>query len=195
MAVFFVDVRGSTAWAEARSDAEVFGMMGRFTAEAATIVERHGGTVVVGAGDGFMAVFGAAGDGLGDGHEDGGAEETSVPKERAAIDAGRAILASVRSGLLPADQLPERPIGVGVATGSVYVGDVSIGSHVIWTALGDTANLAARLESLTKEYGAVIVVEERTYAGAGAGASDFAPLGTVEIRGRGQPERLYALST
>jgi class 3 adenylate cyclase len=180
VSIFFVDVRGSTAWAEARSDAEVFEMMGRFTREAAEIVERHGGTVVEFAGDGFMAVFGAGG------------EETG--KERAAIEAGRGILASVRGGLLPVELLPARPIGVGIATGTAYVGDVSIGSHVIWTALGDTANLAARLESLTKELGAVIVVDERTRRGAADGAADFTALGKVEIRGRGQPVRLYALS-
>jgi adenylate cyclase len=100
----------------------------------------------------------------------------------------------VRGGLLPVELLPARPIGVGIATGTAYVGDVSIGSHVIWTALGDTANLAARLESLTKELGAVIVVDERTRRGAADGAADFTALGKVEIRGRGQPVRLYALS-
>jgi adenylate cyclase len=182
VSVFFVDVRGSTAWAEGRSDAEVFERMGRFAEGAAEIVEQHGGTVVEFAGDGFMALFGATGD------------ATARNKEKDAIAAGRAIFTAARGGLLPTEQLPERPIGVGIATGTVYVGDVAIGSRVLWTALGDTTNLAARLESLTKDYAAAMVIEQRTWEQAGEAAEDFDPLGPVEIRGRGHPEKLYALS-
>jgi class 3 adenylate cyclase len=180
VSIFFVDVRGSTAYAEGRSDAEVFAMVDRFTTGAAEIVERAGGTVVEFAGDGFMAVFGAEG---------------APGKEGAAIGAGRAIHAAVREGLLPAEELPARAIGVGIATGSAYIGDVQIGSHAIWTALGDTANLAARLESLTKDFEAAMVIDERTRRGAGEAASDFNARGETHIRGRSEPETLYVLTT
>jgi class 3 adenylate cyclase len=179
VSIFFGDLRGSTAWAETRADEEVFEMIDRFTQRAASIVEQHRGTVVEFAGDGFMAVFGAF--------------AASDTRERDALAAGRAILEAVSDGMLPAEQLPERPIGVGIATGKAFVGDVHIGSHVIWTALGDTANLAARLETMTKEVEATIVIDERTFRGAGDEAAGFESLGRVEIRGRAQPEPLYAL--
>lgn len=179
VSIFFGDVRGSTAWAEARPGGEVFEMVDRFTQRAARIVEQHRGTVVEFAGDGFMAVFGAI--------------AHAETRERDAIAAGREILDAVADGLLPAEQLPERPIGVGIATGKAFVGDVHIGSHAIWTALGDTANLAARLESLTKELDASLVIDERTFRGAGSETDGFESLGRVEIRGRAQPEHLYAL--
>ena len=64
-------------------------------------------------------------------------------------------------------------VGVGVASGAAFVGNIQSVDRLIWTALGNTTNLAARLQGLTRELHAAMVIDLATWRAAGHTASDF----------------------
>jgi adenylate cyclase len=175
--VLFVDIRGYTAFAQDRDPAEIFSTVNRYTQAVSEIVRQHEGHVVEFNGDGMMAVFGAPRDLPG--------------KEREAAKAGLEIGERMRGlGLETAEGKP-LSVGVGIATGTAYVGSVQSADRAIWTALGNTTNLAARLQSLTRDLDASIVIDAATQEAAGPVAAGFEKRERVEIRGRRDPEDLY----
>ena len=120
-----------------------------------------------------------------------GAPRELAAKERAAVLAGREIVAAVRSvGGTDADRVSA---GVGVATGTAFVGNIQSADRVIWAVLGDTTNLAARLEALTRDLDVAMVINAATHRGAGDQARDFELRADIPIRGRAQREDLYVL--
>jgi class 3 adenylate cyclase len=180
VSVLFVDIRAYTSYAEDRSAAEVFSTVNRYTEAVSHIVRAHGGTVVEFNGDGMMAVFGAP--------------THLTQKERAAVGAGREIVSTVKSlGLGLGQQQPDLEVGVGIATGKAFVGNIHSADRLIWSAIGDTTNLAARLQTLSRELNAAIVVDSTTRAGAGNAAEDFEQFDRMQIRGRRQTADVYAL--
>ena len=178
VSVLFVDLRGSTAFAEHRRSDEVFATVNRYMGIVTDILHRHGGTVVEFAGDGVLAVFGAP--------------ETLPAKERAAVDAGYEIVLAMPSLTQPGAE-PLRA-GVGIATGPACVGNVRGSDRLIWTVIGDTPNLAARLERLTRDLGADIVIDSATCRKLGAAAAVFECRPRTPIRGRSTGEDVYLLS-
>jgi adenylate cyclase len=80
-----------------------------------------------------------------------------------------------------------------VATGQAFVGNVHAVDRLIWTALGNTTNLASRLQSLTRDLDAAMIIDEATWRRAGADAELFRPAPGTEIRGRKEHENLYLL--
>ena len=177
VSVLFVDIRGYTTLCEGAAPQEIFSAINRYTESVAACVRRHGGTIVDFSGDGVMAVFGAP--------------EPLPSKERAAVETARDIAATV--GAITLGNGAPLSVGVGVATGEAYVGNVRAADRLIWTALGNAINLAARLQVLTRELGAAIVIDSATRGGADAAAADFMPHAGVAIRGRAQAEDVYAL--
>jgi class 3 adenylate cyclase len=172
VSVLFSDLRDYTAWAQGRPLAELHATVNRYAEIVARIVREHAGTVVDFAGDGMMAVFGAP---------------DEIPgKEHAAVAAARRIVETVR-------QLAVLSPGVGVATGPAWLGTVRAGGQLHWSALGDTTNLASRLQALTRELDAWIVLDERTWRRAGEEAAAFEACGATAIRGRAETEPLWML--
>jgi adenylate cyclase len=174
--VLFVDIRGYTGFAESRRAEEIFGAVNRYTRTVSEVVQRHAGSVVEFNGDGMMAVFGAP--------------RALAHKERAAVEAGRAIVAAVGALRIDGTRLA---VGVGIATGDAFVGNIRAVDRWIWSAIGNTTNLAARLQSLSRDLGAALVIDAPTWQRAGAAAADFEARSGVAIRGRRQPQDLYAL--
>src|SRR6516225_8556317 len=180
VSVLFVDIRGYTSYAEDKSAAEVFSTVNRYTESVSRIVRAHGGTVVEFNGDGMMAVFGAP--------------APMVEKERAAVATAREIVFSVRSlELGPQRQQPALEVGVGIATGKAFVGNIQSIDRLIWSAIGDTPNLAARLQGLTRELNASVIIDSATCRSIGEAAADFEPHQAVPIRGRRQTADIYVL--
>jgi class 3 adenylate cyclase len=135
-----------------------------------TLVQESGGTVVEFNGDGLMAVFGAP--------------ESLSRKEQAAVEAARRIV----------DSMPARlSVGVGVATGTAFVGSIRASDRFIWTAVGSTTNLAARLQALTRELDAAIALDETTRKRARYVCADFVRHEEVAIRGRTGRFDVFAL--
>ena len=176
VSVVFVDIRGYTRFSETRSPEEIFAAVSRYTDLVSRLVGERGGAVVEFHGDGLMAVFGAP---------------RALPaKERAALLAAREVAEAV-----PRLEVPGAPLGVGVgiATGTAFVGNIQSADRVIWGALGNTTNLAARLQAMSRELSASVVIDASTFRGARDVAEDFVDQGELPIRGRNHPERIYAL--
>jgi len=106
---------------------------------------------------------------------------------------GRKIVAAVRALALGATEGASLEVGVGIATGKAFVGNIQSADRLIWTAIGDTTNLAARLQGLTRELDAAILIDAATRKGAGDVAADFELRERVPIRGRRQTEDVYVL--
>jgi class 3 adenylate cyclase len=176
VSVLFVDIRGYSRFAETLRPEEIFALVNSYTELVSAAVRRHGGTVVEFNGDGMMAVFGAP--------------EPLASKEQAAVAAGREIVGAVPD---LAGGRGELSAGVGIATGQAFVGNVQAVDRMIWTALGNTTNLASRLQDLTRDLPASIVIDRRTYELAGAEGAVFLPYVGAPIRGRNEREDLFLL--
>lgn len=181
VSVLFVDIRGYTTYSEGRQAEEIFSTINRYTETVSRVVSRYGGTVVEFTGDGVMALFGAP--------------APLVNKEEAASAAGREIVAAVQALAVEGPGLNGQllAVGVGIATGEAVVGNIQSADRLIWTAIGNTPNLAARLQSVTRQLDAAIVIDEATWKRARTVTAGFEKHEGVEIRGRRQVETVYAL--
>jgi class 3 adenylate cyclase len=176
--VLFADMRGYTAFSESREVSEIFAVVNRYTETVSEIVSRHHGSVVEFHGDGLMAVFGAP--------------DPLESKERAAVAAGRAIYAEVND--LRGDDIgTQLTVGVGIATGSAFVGNIQTVDRMIWSAIGNTTNLAARLESLTRMLSAAVATDETTWRAVREVELGFQRHENVPIKGRRDCIDVYTL--
>ena len=182
MSILFADLRGYSTLAEGRVAEDVFRIISRYTETVTRVVSQHGGTVVEFNGDGMMAVFGAP---------------NPLPdKERRALAAARQIVTEVAALRVAAPGLESTglAVGVGLATGPAYVGAIRSVDRHIWSAIGSTTNLAARLQALTREVGAPIVIDEATRNAACEDANDFEKRPQATIRGLREAHDIYVLA-
>lgn len=171
--VMFLDVRGSTKLAEHRLPFDVVFLMSHFFAEMATAVENAGGHYSNFTGDGLMALFGMEG--------------TLQAGAMAALKCALDMLERLdRINRRMAGEL-ETPlaIGIGIHTGDAIVGRMGPPKTPILTALGDTVNTTARLESMTKELGAPVVVSLESLTTAGLDIQ--VPIEAIRLKGRSTP--------
>lgn len=172
--VLFLDIRGFTAMTRVRSATETVALLNAFFARMIEIVDRHGGIINKFLGDGFLALFGAP---LAD-----------PAAARSALDAARDMIDAVEvwNKAEPARMLR---VGIGIHLGEAVTGTVGSPRRKEYTVIGDTVNLAARLEQLTKETGAQLLVSDTVH---GAVASDGAvDLGPMAIRGYDEKVRVW----
>ena len=177
VSVLFVDIRDYVSMSEGRRPEEIFATVNRYTTAVSSVVEKFGGSIVEFNGDGMMVVFGAP--------------QALEDKESAAVAAGREIVATVPS-IPGSTEAGGILVGVGIATGAAFVGSIRSVDRLIWTALGNTTNLAARLQGLTRDMDAAMVIDVDTWRAAG-GPPEFARREQVPIRGLSQPRDLYVL--
>ena len=178
--VMFADIRGFTTLAEAQPPEETIELLNTYYTLMFDAISGHGGIVSQIAGDGLMAIFGAPLP-LAD-HEDAAA--------RTALDMIEMIdLFNVDQAA--AGKAPIR-IGIGIATGDMVAGYTGTQARATYTCIGDTVNLAARLEAHTKEAKRAILVDGATRA-ALLGDIAVDPLGLVTIRGKVQQVDVFAV--
>jgi class 3 adenylate cyclase len=167
--VLFVDLRGYARLTQDRPPSEVFELVSRYTEVVSAAIQEHHGSVVEFNGDGMMAVFGAAGE----------LPEREAEAVRAAREVARRVTDLELFGTRNADPV----LGVGVATGPAYVGAIRSVDRFIWSAIGSTTNLAARLQELSRSLGCTVALDAATHSGAGDAARDFRRQENVPIRG------------
>ena len=178
--VMFADIRGFTSLAEAQPPEETIELLNTYYTLMFDAISGHGGIVSQIAGDGLMAIFGAPLP-LAD-HEDAAA--------RTALDMIEMIdLFNVDQAA--AGKAPIR-IGIGIATGDMVAGYTGTQARATYTCIGDTVNLAARLEAHTKEAKRAILVDGATRA-ALLGDIAVDALGLVTIRGKVQQVDVFAV--
>ncbi|EJT06641.1 adenylate/guanylate cyclase domain-containing protein [Rhizobium sp. CCGE 510] len=180
IAVLFVDIRHFTTLTETRLPFDVVFLLNRYFAIIGKAVEQAGGRLDKFIGDGAMALFGL----------------NTAPEEacRQALSAAATIVAEIEklaAELAEELALPLR-IAIGIHTGPAVVGTMGYGRVRSMTAIGDTVNVASRLESVAKEFEAAIVISEPVATLSGA---DLAGIESREIsvRGRALPLKVYII--
>jgi adenylate cyclase len=171
IAVLFADLRGFTTISEHKLPYDVVFVLNRYFAAMGQAIEQAGGHVDKFIGDGVMALFGI----------DGGSEKGARQALAAARSMAR-VLGELNQTLTHDLDKPLR-IGIGIHIGPTIVGEMGYARAVSLTAIGDTVNTASRLEGLTKDFDAELVVSETVANMAGIDLSAF-PQQLVEIRGR-----------
>ena len=174
--VLFADIRGFTALSEREKPEKVVGLLNRYFSAMSDIIFDHGGTLDKYIGDGLMALFGAP---------------SASPAD--AMNAVKAAVAmQKRLGMLNkelhADGFGEVSIGIGLHTGEATVGYIGTDKRSEYTAIGDTVNLASRLES--NAAGGQILMSEAT-ATASGNLIPVNPREPLTVKNRVQPVNVF----
>ena len=174
VSIVFQDIRGFTSLSEQMSPETLLHLINEFFTEMVAAVEAHGGTVKQFTGDGVMALFGAP------------VHYPDAPSRavRAALEMLRRLELLNRRRAARGD-VPLR-IGVGIHTGLVVAGCIGPDTRVEYSVVGDAVNLASRVQELTKQVGATLLVTEATAVCLAPGFR-FGTCTVLPVRGKQQP--------
>jgi adenylate cyclase len=175
--IMFLDIRNFTTFAEHRTPTEVVEYLNTLFGPLIALIDANHGIVNKFLGDGFMACFGAP---LSDGRD----TQNAV---RAAVDIAAAV-----ERLSAAGDIPATRIGIGLHAGLAVTGSVGSDERKEYTIIGDTVNLASRVEQLTKHYESVLLVTDAVWQVV----KDDYPcrlLDSVIVKGRQDPVAIYSV--
>jgi len=185
VAVLFSDVRDFTPYCEQHPPEFVVRQMREYLDEMTAAVDANDGVLDKYVGDEVMALFGPF-----------------LPKKVNTSDRAVACALDMLDRLEKLNarwiqiEMPAFKIGIGINEGEAVVGNIGARRRMQYTALGDTVNLASRLQEMTKELQAALIVSQSVKDQAEAGLQEFAefiPRGTVLVRGREQPVPIYEI--
>jgi class 3 adenylate cyclase len=176
----FSDIRGFTSLAESQSPADTIELLNTYYTLMFEAITGQGGVVNQMVGDGLMAIFGAP-----------------LPLPNHGEQAVRAALEMMEMiELFNLDQTaagrPAIQIGIGIATGQVIAGYTGTQRRATYTCVGDTVNLAARLEGYTKVAGEPILIDDRTRQSLSP-AIQVIDRGPTDLKGKVQEVTIYAV--
>jgi adenylate cyclase len=175
--ILFTDIRGFTAFTEQTCDEQgpetVVDLLNDYLASMVSIIVKHRGHVNKFLGDGILAVF----------SDD---DEGTSPGSHAL----RAVLCAAEIVTVPS----RFQTGAGIHTGPAVVGNVGSADKMEYTVLGDTVNLASRLESLNKEHKTKLLMSEATRSMLGD-TIGTTHLGAIPVRGKAAPIDLYTVTS
>ncbi|MBO0724835.1 MAG: FHA domain-containing protein [Blastocatellia bacterium] len=171
----FADVRNFTTLSETSTPELIVNLLNQYFSMVSEIIFKHSGTLDKYIGDGLMALFGAP----------YASELDAIKAVRAAVEMQRAMVSF--NERLRADNLPPIQIGIGVNTGPAIIGYIGSESRLDYTAIGDTINTAARLESLAQP--SQIVISENTMQSLDE-TFMVRSLGTERLKGKQQNLRV-----
>ncbi len=185
VAVLFADIVGFTRWSEKRTPREVIALLREVHGRLESLVFNHGGTLDKFIGDGVLATFGTP--------------ETSPRDAANAVACARAVLSAFEAWNAARARGGEEPlqISIGLHYGPVVTGDIGSERRLEFAVLGDTVNVASRLEQLSRELDCRAVISDA--AAAAAQEEDASLLQGLErrpdqvLRGREQPVGIWVL--
>jgi adenylate cyclase len=181
LTIMFADVAGFTTLAEGRAPSEVVSLMNECFEELTGVIQRHGGTVDKFIGDAVMAFWNAP--------------VLQSDHAARAMLAGRELLDAVdRVNASWVDRkLPELGMRVGLATGPAVVGNVGSQTKFNYTVMGDTVNLASRLEGAAKVYGTLSLIADTVVNAAGSGGIPVRELDRLRVKGKAEAVTVYEI--
>ncbi len=181
--IVFTDIRSFTTIAETAASDQIVEWLNIYFSRMNAIVEKHCGHINKFLGDGLMIVFGAP------------ASRGDAVEARAAVACGLEMMAEVKrlNQEWEGTGRPQIAIGVGIHTGDATCGVVGAERRLEYTVIGDTVNLAARLESTTKDYSVGILISDGTASLLGDGY-DVRALGDVKVKGKMTKSRIFTVS-
>lgn len=178
--IMFTDVRSFTTLSEKSNPADTIELLNDYFASIFEPIARHGGIVNQIIGDGLMALFGIA--------------RKNEDHREQAVRAGLDMLDALKSfnERQAAAGKIQIKIGIGIASGSVIAGYAGTQHRATYTCVGDTVNLAARIEAYTKEAGKPILFEAETRAGLPE-SLPVESLGEVVFKGKTVPIQVFTV--
>ena len=177
--VMFSDIRNFTPLAESQPPEDTIELLNTYYTLMFDAIGGHGGIVSQIAGDGLMAIFGAP--------------VALDSHAEAAVRAALEMIDLIRlfNAERAAADKPRIRIGIGIASGDMVAGYTGTNERATYTCIGDTVNLASRLEGHTKIAGCAILIDGATQAGVRG--VEIESLGSVEIRGKSQPVEVFVV--
>jgi len=180
--ILFCDIRNYTGFAEERSPNEVVDTLNRYFGAMADVIQSHGGVVLQFIGDEIEAVFGAP-------EADDRHPDRAVA---AALDMRSALDRLNAQGRLSGDA--EIRHGIGIHSGQVLAGNVGSSDRKTYTMLGDTVNLASRIQVLNKKLGTDILVSAETQRRLQRSTIQLKSMGRHAIRGKSKAVAIYTVA-
>lgn len=184
LAILFSDIRSFTTLSETNPPEAVVSFLNRYLETMCEIITLHGGMVDKFIGDAILAVFGAP----------QSWPDNSLRAVETALAMSRALAEFDTSNVtLPPEGLN---IGIGIHLGDAIVGTIGSSTKFEYTVIGDTVNLASRLEGLSKHYGVRIIVSDRVVrdiAAAGGAGMRFREIEEVIVKGKEEPTLIHAV--
>lgn len=177
--VLFADIRGFTTLSERANPEKIVSLLNKYFTAMTDIIFAHGGTLDKYIGDGLMALFGAP----------TATASDPINAVKAAVTMQQQVIAINKE--LAVEGFAPIQIGIGLHTGTATVGYIGSDKRSEYTAIGDTVNLAARLES--NATGGQILMSEATKTAAG-NIFPVTPLTPLTVKNRVQPVELFELN-
>jgi len=176
--VLFADIRGFTSMSEQMTAQQVSEILNEYFTEMEPIITKYNGIINKFIGDAVMAIFGEP------------IQDKNHPQN--AVRCGYEMLEKVKELHKKWEQenKPRIEIGVGINTGEVFVGNIGSVNRMEYTVIGDTVNLASRLESYNKIYKTKMLISTSTYEET-KGIIDVMKISDVEIRGKANKMNIY----
>jgi adenylate cyclase len=174
VSILFQDIRGFTSLSQQLDPAALLRVLNQFFTEVVAAVETNGGVVKQFTGDGVMALFGAP--------------QVRADHAECAVRGALGIVARLArlNVLLSQRGIPTLKIGIGVHTGTVIAGLIGPDERVEYGVVGEPVNLASRVEALTKEVSATILVSKEIAVQLGPEFSLGRPI-VLPVKGRAEP--------
>lgn len=177
--VLFSDIRGFTSMSESRTPEQIVDLLNRYFTLQVEVIFRYNGTIDKFIGDCIMAFWGAPLDN----------KQHALDAVKAALEMSE-VLEKFKLEL--GDLSADFDVGIGLHSGPAVVGSIGSSERKEFTAIGDTVNLASRIEGLTKGVSRILVSKE-TMLQCGD-TLDFASLGSYKVKGREQEVELFSPS-
>lgn len=178
--ILFVDIRNFTQISEKLSPSEVSLILNEYFSEIEPIISKHNGVINKYMGDGLLAVF----------------SQNLKPEEQAlnAVKCGIEILNAAKhlKEKLLSEGKPMINIGIGVNTGEVFEGNIGSEKYLEYTVIGDSVNLAFRIESFNHTLKTQFLISEYTYEYV-KDSVDVVKLSKVNIKGKSKPIDIYEI--
>lgn len=178
MSVLFADIRSFTSYSENMTPKETFQFINRYLETIIPSIEGHGGFIDNFLGDGVICLFKGNNVGVAD-----DALNTAISMQKSI---------QKYNYYRQSSELPKLKIGIGIHCGSLILGIIGNKKRMEATVIGDTVNLASRIEELTKIYGISIAITSSTYSLLSYEKNYLIrKVDTVKIRGRDEPVAIY----